>query len=174
MTAVDALNRAGPDEYRRLVGGVFEHSPWVAERARERRPFATAADLHRATMDVVREASPEEKLRLLCAHPDLAGTAARARAMTDFSTAEQGRAGLDRLTGAEHERFDQLNRAYRERFEFPFIICVRNHDKTGILGAFERRLRHPAATEIEVAIAEIAEITRYRLEALLGEPIPRT
>jgi OHCU decarboxylase len=95
---LDALNGAGRAEFVRLLGGVFEHSPWVVERAWVARPFASVHELHRAMTEVVRQASREEQVRLLRAHPDLAGKAARAGTMTDFSKGEQGVAGLDRLT----------------------------------------------------------------------------
>ncbi len=165
---LDALNGAAQAEFVRLLGGLFEHSPWVAERAWAARPFASLADLHRAMVEVVRDASHDERLALLRAHPDLAGKAARAGTMTEFSKGEQGGAGLDRLTDEEYARFDRLNRAYQEKFAFPFIICVRNHTKETILEAFERRLGHSAAAEMEAALAEVFAITRYRLEALAG------
>ena len=164
---LDELNRAGPAEFVRALGGAFETSPWVAERAWSARPFASVRELHRAMTEVVRKASAEERLGLLRAHPDLAGKAARAGRMGDFSKREQGGAGLDRLSDEEYGRFGALNQAYRERFGFPFIICVRNHAKASILEAFERRLGNPMETEIQAALEEVFEIARYRLEALV-------
>jgi 2-oxo-4-hydroxy-4-carboxy-5-ureidoimidazoline decarboxylase len=122
-------------------------------------------------VDAVRHASREEQLALIRAHPDLAGKAARAGAMTASSVAEQSSAGLDRLTGEEYARFERLNAAYREKFGFPFIIAVRRHDKHGILRAFETRLRHGVDDEIQEALSQIADIARLRLEALAaGRP----
>jgi 2-oxo-4-hydroxy-4-carboxy-5-ureidoimidazoline decarboxylase len=115
-------------------------------------------------MAVVHAAAPEEQLALIRAHPELAGKAAIDRTLTEASTAEQASAGLDRLTEEEFARFHALNAAYRERFGFPFIICVRLTDKAGILSAMEARLANDRETEIATAIAQIGEIVRLRLE----------
>jgi 2-oxo-4-hydroxy-4-carboxy-5-ureidoimidazoline decarboxylase len=111
----------------------------------------------------------EEQLALLRAHPDLAGRAARAGALTNASAAEQSSAGLDRLDDEEYERFGRLNAAYREKFGFPFIIAVRRHDKTSILAAFEARLGNTPAQEMDGALAQVAEIARSRLAGLVKE-----
>lgn len=144
-------------------GALFEHSPWVVERAAARLPFA---DLHAGLMAVVQDAAPDEQLALIRAHPELAGKAAIDGTLTEASTAEQASAGLDRLTAEEYDRFHALNAAYRARFGFPFIICVRRTNKTGILAAMEQRLEHDGEAEIATAIAEIGEIVRLRLDAL--------
>jgi len=141
---------------------LFEHSLWVEARA-DARP--SSGDRHADLMAVVREASPEEQLDLIRAHPELAGKAAVDGSLTEASAAEQASAGLDRLTQAEFDRFHALNAAYRARFGFPFIICVRRTDKAGILAAMERRLANDRATEIATALDEIGEIVRLRLEA---------
>lgn len=140
---------------------LFEHSPWVEARA-DAAPSSgnRLADL----MAVVQAASPDEQLALIRAHPELAGKAAIDRSLTSASAAEQASAGLDRLSEDEFARFHALNAAYRERFGFPFIICVRRTDKAGILAAMERRLGHDRAAEIATALAEIGEIVRLRLE----------
>jgi len=164
--SLETLNQLGRDEFRRALGGVFEQSPWVADRAFARRPFASLEALHEAMAQVVGRASREEQLALIRAHPDLAGTAARARAMSAASVAEQSSAGLDRLTEEEYERFERLNGAYREKFGFPFIIAVRRHEKHAILAAFEARLPNSLDEEVEAALAQIAEIARLRLGAL--------
>ncbi|HSE92041.1 MAG TPA: 2-oxo-4-hydroxy-4-carboxy-5-ureidoimidazoline decarboxylase [Methylomirabilota bacterium] len=163
-----ALNRMERARFTRALGAVFESSPWVAERAWAARPFASVDTLHRAMADVVRRAPRETQVALLRAHPDLAGKAAREGAMTASSVAEQSSAGLDRLSDEESERFGRLNAAYRQTFGFPFIIAVRRHDKAGILAAFERRLGHTAEEEVEAALAEVFDITRMRLDALLS------
>ena len=144
-------------------GALFEHSPWVVERAATLRPFD---DLLGGLMSTVHRASPEEQLALIRAHPELAGKAAIDRTLTDASAAEQASAGLDRLTPAEYEQFHALNHAYSERFGFPFIICVRLTDKAGILAAIARRLENDRDAEISTALAQIGEIVRLRIEAL--------
>ncbi len=140
---------------------LFEHSPWVEARA-DAAP--SSGDRHADLMAVVHAASAEEQLALIRAHPELAGKAAIDRTLTDASAAEQASAGLDRLTEAEFARFHALNAAYRERFHFPFIICVRLTDKAGILAAMEARLANDREAEIATAIAQIGEIVRLRLE----------
>jgi len=141
------------------VTALFEHSPWVEERADAR---SSSGDRHADLMAVVRDASPEEQLALIRAHPELAGKAAVD--LTEASASEQAGAGLDRLTQPEFDRFHALNAAYREKFGFPFIICVRLTDKAGILAAMERRLANDRDTEIATALEQIGEIVRLRLE----------
>lgn len=145
------------------MSALFEHSPWVEARA-DARP--SSGDRHADLMAVVREASPEEQLSLIRAHPELAGKAAVDGSLTEASAAEQASARLDRLTRAEFDRFHALNAAYREKFGFPFIICVRLTDKAGILAAMERRLANDRDTEIATALDEIGEIVRLRLETM--------
>jgi 2-oxo-4-hydroxy-4-carboxy-5-ureidoimidazoline decarboxylase len=135
---------------------LFEHSPWVEARAASR----SHADL----MAVVYAATPEEQLALIRAHPELAGKAAVDGRLTEASAAEQASAGLDRLTQTEFDRFHALNAAYREKFGFPFIICVRLTNKAGILAAMERRVANDRDAEIAEALAQIGEIVRLRLE----------
>ncbi len=163
-----ALSRLDCRAFTRALGSICEHSPWVAARAWEARPFATVAQLHAAMRGVLRAASEEEQLTVLRAHPELAGTVVRARGLTVFSTMEQSGAGLDRLTEQEAARFDRLNAAYRARFGFAFIICVRNHTRDAILGALTRRLRNRVATEVTTALREVSEIMRHRLHGLIG------
>ncbi len=141
------------------MSALFEHSPWVEARADA---GASSGDRHADLMAVVRAATPEEQLALIRAHPELAGKAAVA--LTEASAAEQASAGLDRLTQEEYGRFHALNAAYRQKFGFPFIICVRLTDKAGILAAMERRLANDRDTEIAAALDEIGEIVRLRLE----------
>lgn len=159
MTANDLSG----DEFVARYGFLFEHSPWIVERAAARRPFA---DLHGGLMQVVRDASDEERLGLIRAHPELAGKAAIAKEITAESEAEQASVGLDRLTEAEFARFHEWNTAYRARFGFPLIICVRLTDKAGILQAMQRRLDNHRETELATAIDEIGKIVRLRLNDL--------
>jgi 2-oxo-4-hydroxy-4-carboxy-5-ureidoimidazoline decarboxylase len=137
---------------------LFEHSPWVEARAAS----ASHADL----MAAVHAATPAEQLALIRAHPELAGKAAIDGSLTEASAAEQAGAGLDRLTQAEFDRFHALNAAYRRKFGFPFIICVRLTDKAGILAAMERRFANDRDTEIATALEQIGEIVRLRLESI--------
>jgi 2-oxo-4-hydroxy-4-carboxy-5-ureidoimidazoline decarboxylase len=170
VAALDRLNRAGLAEFSSILGGVFEHSPWVAERAWRKRPFSDVADLHAAMMDVVVAAPTPDRLALLRAHPELAGREAMAGAMTEASTGEQGRLGLDRLTAAELAHITRINAAYRERFGFPCIIALRLHEARGsVLEEMARRLDNDRASEIERALEQIAHITRGRLEKLLED-----
>ena len=165
LQAISAMDR---DSFTATLGPVFEHSPWIAGRAWESRPFVTPDALLGAMVAAIRAASPEERLALIRAHPELAGKAARAGAITAESRGEQGGAGLEQLTEAELARFDRLNHAYREKFGFPFVIAVRGLDKAQILDAFERRLGNDGATEMDTAVEQIAKIGRLRLEQLLG------
>ncbi len=165
MTAINAMR---PAEFMTALGGVFEHSPWVAERALAKRPYADVAALHAAMVDVVRGATREEQLTLLRAHPELAGREAQAGTLTADSTSEQRSAGLNALTRAEMERVGRLNRAYRERFGFPFIIAVRRHTKESIFAEFERRLGNDADSERLECLEQVYIITRLRLDALVA------
>jgi 2-oxo-4-hydroxy-4-carboxy-5-ureidoimidazoline decarboxylase len=142
---------------------LFEHSPWVVERAAD---LPDTGDLHARLMQAVYDATPDEQLGLIRAHPELAGKAAIDRTLTDASTAEQASAGLDRLTQGEFDRFHALNTAYRAAFGFPFIICVRKTDKAGIIRAMENRLTNDRDSEFATALAEIGEIVRLRLDAM--------
>jgi 2-oxo-4-hydroxy-4-carboxy-5-ureidoimidazoline decarboxylase len=151
------------DAFIARYGELFEHSPWVVERAADRLPLD---DLHAGLVAAVADATPDEQLALIRAHPELAGKAAIDKTLTDASNAEQASAGLDRLTQDEFDRFHTLNRAYRERFDFPFIICVRKTSKAGIISAMESRLANDRETEFAAALHEIGEIVRLRLGAL--------
>ena len=143
------------------MSALFEHSPWVEARA-DAAP--SSGDRHADLMKVMYAASATEQLALIRAHPELAGKAAIDRTLTEASAAEQASAGLDRLTPDEFEQFQALNTAYRERFDFPFIICVRLTDKAGILAAMQARLANDRETEIATALEQIGEIVRLRLE----------
>jgi 2-oxo-4-hydroxy-4-carboxy-5-ureidoimidazoline decarboxylase len=162
IATVNHLDRAG---FVAAFGGIFEHSPWVADRAFAARPFADTAALHGAMAAAMAAATEAEQLALLRAHPDLAGRLARAGKLTDASTAEQASAGLDRLTDAEFDAFTALNARYVATFGFPFIIAVRAHTKATILAAFQARVAHDRATEFAAALAEVAKIARFRLDA---------
>lgn len=165
MTA-DELFGLDEGAFVETFAGVFEHSAWIARAAYRQGPFHTFADLAEAMCAVLDAAGPEAALALVRAHPDLAGKAARAGALTAESEAEQAASGLDRLTEAEHARFTAYNAAYQAKFAFPFVMAVRGHDKHAILAAFERRLPNTPDAELETAIAEIKQIARWRLAAI--------
>jgi 2-oxo-4-hydroxy-4-carboxy-5-ureidoimidazoline decarboxylase len=165
LEALDALDRAA---FAARLGGVFEHSPWVAERAWAARPFASVAALHAAMVRAMRAGSAAEQTALLRAHPELAGREAREGRLTAASSGEQKSAGLDRLDAGEARRLADMNAVYRERFGFPFIIAVRARTKDEILAEFARRLGRGAAEERETALGEVEAIARIRLERLFG------
>jgi 2-oxo-4-hydroxy-4-carboxy-5-ureidoimidazoline decarboxylase len=158
------LNTAEPASFVSALGDIYEHAPWVAEAACDRRPYPTIAALHEAMIAAVRAASPQRRLALIKGHPDLAGKAARAGALTADSKSEQASAGLDRLSEAEFAAFHRLNNAYGEKFGVPFIVCVRRHGKESILRQFELRLRNDTAAEMEAALTEIFRIAALRLD----------
>jgi 2-oxo-4-hydroxy-4-carboxy-5-ureidoimidazoline decarboxylase len=157
------LNRYSPSEFVAVCGPLFEHSPWVAERAVSRRPFTDRTQLHHALCATVDRASPEEQLTLVRAHPDLVGRAARTGGLTTASTTEQSAAGLTDLAPDDMRQFDDFNAAYRSKFGFPFVICARENKKNAILAAFPTRLAHTQQTELRTALDEIAKIAWHRL-----------
>jgi 2-oxo-4-hydroxy-4-carboxy-5-ureidoimidazoline decarboxylase len=169
-TSLEALNAASEAEFVAALGDTFEHSPWVAEAASSRRPFATLTALHEAMSSAVRAAPADTRLELIRAHPDLAGKAARAGTLTADSTNEQASVGLDRLTDVEFARFHKLNDAYKAKFGIPFIICVRRHSKDSVLTQFERRLAHGEADELGSALDEIFRIAALRLAQKVEAP----
>lgn len=167
---LDDLNRLDAAGFVAALGGVFEHAPWVAEAVAPARPFATLAALNEAMAAAVRAAPEERRLALLRAHPDLAGKAARAGAMTEESVHEQASAGLDRLGEAEYRHFHALNAAYQAKFGFPFIVCVRRHGKESILRGFERRLQNAPGPELAAALEEVLRIGALRLDQKVAGP----
>lgn len=170
---LDALNRMSPGDFASAVGDTFELASWVAESVAARRPFQTVTTLHETMMGAVRAAPRERQVEFLRGHPDLAGKAAQAGAITHDSKREQASVGLDSLDEEEFARFHRLNDAYKAKFGFPFIVCVRRHTRDSILAQFERRLGHDAATEFAAALQEVFFITRLRIAAkVAGEGMP--
>lgn len=161
---IENLNCLERAQFVSTIGWVFEHSPWVAERAWGARPFANVEALHRAMVRQVERGLPEEQLALLQAHPDL-GTRAR---VSEASTTEQAGAGLDQLTQTEFERLRGLNEAYRDKFGFPFLFAVKGSTKHDILDALERRARSSREEEYQVALEQVYRIARFRLEDILS------
>jgi 2-oxo-4-hydroxy-4-carboxy-5-ureidoimidazoline decarboxylase len=161
------LNTLTPEAFTEALGAIFEHSPWVAFDAFPAKPFESVDALHAAMVDAVQKASVDKQLDLIRAHPDLAGKAALAGNLTDESTSEQKGAGLDRLTEQEFNKFHKLNDAYKAKFDFPFILAVRGHDKHSILASFESRLLNSPESEKTEALAQIARIAGFRLNDLI-------
>jgi len=148
-------------------GGIYEHSPWVVEQVQELLDGSVDTKiLERLMADCVDNASREQRLELICAHPDLAGKAHISGDLTANSSAEQASAGIDQCTPDEYARFQTLNSSYKTKFGFPFVMAVRDRSRTQILSAFEARLGNDADVEFETALAEIHAIARLRLQAL--------
>jgi len=162
LAELNALDRV---EFTRVVGPVFEHSPWVAARTESQRPFPTRESLHAALMATVAKATGDEKVALIRAHPDLIGEGP----LTAASQTEQTSAGLDRASSEEAAQFREHNRQYRERFGFPFVICARLNKKEAIARAFPERLRNSREQEIETALQEISKIAQLRLRDIVTE-----
>lgn len=171
MIALSQLNELSDTDFVATLKDVFEHSPWVAERVATQRPFKSVRSLHRAMVHAVEDASQREQLDLICAHPDLAGKAARAGKLTDSSTSEQAGAGLDSLDDEQYSRFHALNDRYKAKFGFPFILAVKGHDKNSILKSFSTRLENDVDREQIEALKQIGEIARFRLEAMLTHEV---
>jgi 2-oxo-4-hydroxy-4-carboxy-5-ureidoimidazoline decarboxylase len=168
------LNRFAAAEFAAAVGDAFERAPWVAEAAAARRPYATVTDLHAAMMAVVLAQPRDRQLDFLRQHPDLAGKAARAGAVTDDSRREQASVGLDALSEEEYAQFHRLNDAYKTKFGFPFIVCVRRHSRDSILAQFERRLGNDTDAEFAAALQEVFYITRLRIaDQVTGDGMPQ-
>lgn len=173
MSTLDALNRATPAEFVAQLAGIFEHSPWVPERVVAARPFSSIAMLHGAMAMAVAGAGETAQLRLICAHPDLAGRAALRGELTRESTREQQSAGLSACTPEQLDRLRALNSEYRGRFDFPFILAVKGHTPASIIAALEARLVNDRQTELRTALEQIELIARFRLEQLVADDQPQ-
>lgn len=163
-TTLATLNSCSKADFVAALANIFEYSPWIAEAAAGRRPFAGVSELFTAMKAIVESGSDEQRLALIKAHPDLADKTQRAAGLTVESHAEQNSAGLDRLSDAEYEAFEQANTAYRRKFDFPYIVCVRRHTKDSILADFEKRLPNDAKTEVAASIGEICRIAALRFD----------
>jgi 2-oxo-4-hydroxy-4-carboxy-5-ureidoimidazoline decarboxylase len=161
------LNACSQSDFVAALANIFEHSPWIAEQAASSRPFTGVRHLFEVLQAVVERAAAEVKLALIKAHPDLANKTQRAAGLTAESTAEQDSVGLDRLSDAEYAAFERANSAYRAKFGFPYIVCVRRHTRDSVLRDFEIRLRNIAKTETRRAIEEIGRISALRLDQLV-------
>ena len=165
LTQLSGLDQAA---FTEQLADIFEHSPWVPERAWAYRPFASLDALHQCMVTVVRHASAAEKQALIKAHPELAGKQAEAGTLTASSTREQRGAGLDQCSPEELLRLRALNARYMEKFDFPFIIAVKGRNRYQIMDAIEARLTRSPETEFQACLNEIAQIARFRLENLLN------
>lgn len=163
------LNAMDHDAFVAALGPTFENSPWIAQAAWSRRPFASVDALHAAMLDVVRQAPEERLLAFLLGHPELAGREAQAGTMTAESAGEQSSAGLDALSREELGEMQRLNRVYRERHGFPFIIAVRRHTKQQIFEALRTRVAGSTDAERDAALDQIGLITRGRIDALVDD-----
>ncbi|NJO41104.1 MAG: 2-oxo-4-hydroxy-4-carboxy-5-ureidoimidazoline decarboxylase [Cyanobacteria bacterium RU_5_0] len=161
---ISELNQMSQSTFVEIAGAIFEDTPAIAAQAWTNRPFVDVDDLHQKMVEVVNHLNPAEQLALICAHPDL-GSRAK---MAEASVKEQAGVGLDRLTPQEYDRVQSLNQSYRVKFGFPFIVAVKNYTKDSILAAFEHRLQNSVETEKQQALAEIAEIAKFRLMNLVA------
>ena len=162
MTIQEA-NSLDREQFVDRLGFLFEGSPWIAERAWQARPFASLDDLHQALCRAMYEATEEQQVSLIRAHPDLVGRAALSGSLTPESSREQASAGLDRLSAEEIATFDRLNGEYKARFDFPFVICARENKKDSILDGFASRMHNSRQREISTALHEISKIAYLRL-----------
>ncbi|ANS73319.1 OHCU decarboxylase [Paenibacillus yonginensis] len=161
LQEINGLEKAA---FIRVLGGIFEKSPWVAEKVYRQAPFRTRQELYAQMLEVVVTAGDERILELICAHPDLA-----TRLKTDsYSAVEQRGAGLDSLSPEEYERFSKLNEAYKRKFGFPFILAVTGRTKEEIAAAMEERLQHQPEAERQTALREIGRIAEIRLNQLIA------
>jgi 2-oxo-4-hydroxy-4-carboxy-5-ureidoimidazoline decarboxylase len=166
-TTLAELNSCSRDQFVAALGNVFEHSPWIAEQVVMKRPFTGINQLFAAMKAAVERAPPELLMALIKAHPDLADKTQRAVGLTAESNAEQNDVGLDCLSDAEHDAFERFSNAYRSKFGFPYIVCVRRHTRDSILRDFERRLPNDLASETQRSIEEICRIAALRLDQLV-------
>ena len=168
LNRLSDLNICSKDDFVAALANVFEYSPWIAEQTAALRPFAGVNALFAAMRSVVDRAPEELLIALIRAHPDLANKTQCAAGLTAESNAEQNSAGLDRLSDAEFVAFERVNNAYRAKFGFPYVLCVRRHTRDSILRDFERRLPNDAKAEVQTSIGEICRIASLRLDQLVA------
>ena len=160
MITINVLNEIALSEFVEQLKDIFEHSPWIVQRAGELRPFRSREDLYERMISVVKIASDEEKLDLIRAHPHL-GTR---KTMSSFSQSEQKNVGLNQLSETEYELLLNMNKEYVQRFGFPFILAVRGKNKDEMFQAMQNRLKHSKEQEFNQALSEIYQIVRFRIE----------
>ena len=160
------------EEFISHFGGIYEHSPWIAEQVWENgleSCYDSIENLSEAMRNVVGNAGAELQLGLIRAHPDLAGKAAVRGELTKESSSEQASAGIDQCSSEEFDRFQRYNRLYKEKFQFPFVMAVKGSNRVSILEAFEQRLDNDYETEFAYALTEIHKIARLRLQEIANE-----
>lgn len=160
MIPMNALNEMSLSQFTEQLGSIFEHSPWVAERAWEHRPFESREALYTRMVNVVQASSHEQKMNLIQAHPHL-GTR---KVMSSLSQKEQKNAGLGQLSEAEYAKLLEMNQTYVDRFGFPFILAVRGKSKDDILQSMQDRLKNTKEQELEQALLQIYQIARFRMD----------
>ena len=165
---LDQLNNLPKQAFTDVLAGIFEHSPWVPERAWPQRPFASVDALHAAMCAVVADASVDEQMALIRAHPQLAGKAAVRGELTAASASEQSGAGLGQCSQEEFARITALNDAYQDSFGFPFILAVRGHSRQSIIANMDRRLTHAREVEVVEALHQIERIAGFRLADIIA------
>ncbi len=161
------VNQLDQNGFVRVIGPVFEHSPWIADLTWAKRPFATIEALHRELCQTVTESNEEAQIALIRAHPDLVGRAALAGTLTRESTGEQACAGLNQLTPEEIALFQDYNTEYKMKFGFPFVICARLNKKAAILEGFRQRQQNTREQEVKTALEQIFKIAELRLRDLI-------
>ncbi len=169
MIDLDRLNALPEQEFVATLGGIFEHSPWVAARAAAGRPYASRQQLHAAMCAVVAAAPAAQQLALIQAHPQLGTRGRRLQQLTASSAGEQRRAGLDACSEEEYAQLLRLNARYVEKFGFPFILAVRGHGPASILAAMRSRLHNEPAAECRTALEQINLIAGFRLADVVNE-----
>lgn len=165
--SLKTLNMANQAEFTQHLSGIYEHSSWIPNKAWHHRPFTSIESLHITMLKIVEDASQAEKLKLLQAHPQLAGQEAKAGTLTNASSQEQTSAKLNALNSNEMNEITQLNKTYLATHHFPFIIAVKGHNKESIFDAFRRRVNNATQIEQIEAISQVGLIASFRLNALL-------
>jgi OHCU decarboxylase len=165
MYTIDTLNETTNEQFIEIVGGIFEHSPWIAEKAAKAKPFSSFDQLLQEMVNIVENSSASQKLTLIKAHPNLGERIS----MTTHSINEQKGAGLQDLTPDEYEKLINLNKQYMDKFGFPFIMAVRGKNKHQIYEAMESRIHHQKDAEFQTALKEIYKIAQLRLEEKMSD-----
>ena len=161
--SIEEVNQMNKEVFVEKVGWVFEHSPWVAEKAWESLPKKSGEELLQTMTAVVKDAEESLQLALLRAHPDL-GTRLK---ISEFSQKEQARVGLDKLSKEEFAEFVSLNKRYVEHFGFPFIMAVKGQSKETILAAMQERVDNTHEKEFLTALNEVYKIAAFRLNDVI-------
>ena len=166
LARLNALEQA---EFASALGAIFEHSPWVPERAWPKRPFTSVDALHTAMCNALADAGESDQLRLIRAHPQLASKAAVRGELTLASNSEQGGAGLLECSAEEFDLLNKLNDQYQQRFGFPFILAVRGHTRASVIANLQKRVGNERAVEQDEALQQIERIAKLRLDDLFTE-----